>query len=93
MKYFIIILILILILIGIALAAAWREYRRNFYVRMSEPTGFIPHYLSEHPKLRHESFSCLSGRGTKICGLQLIPEGEPEALIVMTHGYNLSCEN
>ena len=75
------------------MTAAYAEYRKNFFTRMSEPTGFIDHYFSEHPELHHEGFSCASSRGPLIRGLILRPEAEPEALIVMTHGYNMSCEN
>ena len=42
--------------------AAFAEYRKNFFVRMSEPTGFIDHYFEEHPDLHHEAFSCFSDK-------------------------------
>ena len=74
-------------------AAAFAEYRKNFFVRMSEPTGFIDHYFEEHPDLHHEAFSCFSDKGPLIKGLILRPAGDPKALIVMTHGYNMSCED
>jgi len=74
-------------------AAAFAEYRKNFFVRMSEPTGFIDHYFGEHPELQHEDFSCFSDKGPLIKGLILRPAGDPKALIVMTHGYNMSCED
>lgn len=74
-------------------AAAFGEYRRNFYVRMSEPTGFIEHYFEEHPDLRHEDFSCPSDKGPLLKGLILRPSEDPQALIVMTHGYNMTSED
>ncbi|MBO5995138.1 MAG: alpha/beta fold hydrolase [Firmicutes bacterium] len=74
-------------------ALAFREYRRNFHVRMADPTGFTDHYFETHPELRHEEFSVASSLGPKIRGFVFDPEAEPKALIVMTHGYNLSMEN
>ena len=73
--------------------AAYSEYRKTFYVRMAEPTGFIDYYFKEHPALLHEDFCCPSDKGTLIRGLLLSPSEDPRALIVMTHGYNMSCEN
>ena len=74
-------------------ALAYLEYRRNFYVRMCEPTGFTERYLADHPEIKHADFSCTSSRGCLIRGIRFIPESEPKALIVMTHGYNMSLEN
>lgn len=74
-------------------AAAFNEYRKNFFVRMSESTGFIQHYFEDHPELCHEGFSCHSDKGPLIKGLILYPAKDPKALIVMTHGYNMSCED
>ena len=73
--------------------AAYSEYRKTFYVRMAEPTGFIGHYFKVHPALLHKEFCCLSDKGDLIRGLLLSPSEDPRALIVMTHGYNMSCEN
>lgn len=73
--------------------AAWSEYKKTFYVRMCEPSGFTEKYLREHPELKYESFSCKSTRNCLIKGMKIIPDGRPKALIVMTHGYNLSIEN
>ena len=90
MKY----LIIALILIAAAyLAVSYTEYRRNFYVRYSEPTGFTEFYLGKNPELKHRDFSCLSSKGTRLRGILLIPQDDPRALIVMVHGYNLSSEN
>ena len=85
------ILISAALLTGPALAV--REYRRNFHVRMCEPTGFTEHYLSTHPELEYEEFSCSSSMGPLIRGLLFHAASEPKAFIVMTHGYNLSMEN
>ena len=74
-------------------ATALALYRKTFYIRMSEPTGFTGHYFEEHPDLLHEDFSCPSDKGPLIKGLLLRPDCGPKALIVMTHGYNLSCED
>ncbi len=85
------------IIISAALAslplAAYAEYRKDFFLRMSEPTGFTDWYFREHPELHHETFSCPSDKGPLIKGIILQPEEGPKALIVMTHGYNMSCEN
>ena len=93
MKYVLIAIIIIIPLIMTAALIAGMIYKKTFYVRMAEPTGFIPFYFGEHPELHHEAFSCRSDVGTDIKGLLLIPDDQPEALIVMTHGYNMSCEN
>ena len=93
MKY---VLIAIIIIIPFILAAAfisYKVYQRTFYVRMADPTGFILHYFDEHPSLKHEDFACRSDVGTDLNGLLLEPENPPDGLIVMTHGYNMSCEN
>ncbi len=74
-------------------AVEFAEYKKTFYVRMSESTGFIDHYFENHPELTHEDFSCRSDKGPLIKGITLHPSGEPKALIVMTHGYNMSCED
>ncbi len=74
-------------------AAVFHDYRKIFYVRMSECTGFIGHYFEDHPELRHEGFSCPSDKGPLIKGIILRPAEDPKALIVMTHGYNMSCED
>lgn len=86
-------LTIILILLAAGAGIAYAEYRRTFYVRMAEPEGFLERFLLDHPDLKHESFSCMSSRNCLIKGLRLIPETEPKALIVMTHGYNMSLEN
>lgn len=93
MKYVLIATIIIILLIMTAALIATLIYRKTFYVRMAEPTGFIPFYFGEHPELHHEVFSCRSERDDELKGLLLVPDRDPEALIVMTHGYNMSCEN
>ena len=93
MKYVLIAIIIIIPLILTAALIAGMIYKRTFYVRMAEPTGFIPFYSGEHPELHNEAFSCRSDVGTDINGFLLIPDDQPEALIVMTHGYNMSCED
>ena len=89
----IIALTIILIILVIAIALAYLEYRRTFYIRMCDPTGFLDKFLAEHPELDHTDFSCASSRGSLIHGVLFTPKSEPKALIVMTHGYNMSCEN
>ena len=89
----IIALTIILIILVIAIALVYLEYRRTFYIRMCEPTGFLDNYLAEHPELDHTDFSCTSSRGSLIHGVLFTPKSAPKALIVMTHGYNMSCEN
>ena len=80
--------------VGAALPlSAYNEYRKNFMVRMTDSTGFTEYYLKENPDLDHEEFSCPSDKGPLIKGLILRPKDVPQALIVMTHGYNMSCEN
>lgn len=73
--------------------AARYEYIKTFYVRMAEPTGFTDRFLSDNPTLKHSVFYCMSSKGCLIRGLRFIPEGDPKALIVMTHGYNMSMES
>ena len=92
MKIFIIALTTVLLILAILCVFSYLEYRRTFFARMSEPTGFTAKYLSDHG-VKHADFSCPSSRGPLICGIRLIPEGEPKALIVMTHGFNLSSEH
>ncbi len=74
-------------------AVEFAEYKKTFYVRMSESTGFTDHYFGEHPELQYEDFSCFSDKGPLIKGLILRPNADAKALIVMTHGYNMSCED
>ncbi len=93
MKYVLIAIIIIILLIMTAALIAALAYRKTFYVRMAEPAGFAPFYFDGHPGLHHEVFSCRSDRDAEIKGLLLVPDSDPEALIVMTHGYNMSCEN
>lgn len=93
MKYILIALIIILILAGVAFAVLFGLYRKTFYKRMAEPTGFFAHYMEVHPELNLSEFSCRSERGDMLIGCLLKPDADPAALIVMTHGYNLSCED
>ena len=71
----------------------YKEYKKNFLVRGAEPTGFLEYYRERHPEMKTRDFSCPSDKKAQIRGLILLPEGEPQALIVMTHGYNFTLEN
>ena len=85
--------ITILIICAVLILLAYLEYRRTFYVRMAESTGFLKRYLKDHPEIRTADFACPSSRGCAIRGIRFIPDHPPRALIVTTHGYNMSIEN
>ena len=72
----------------------YKEYKRNFLVRGAEPTGFLDFYRKRHPEMEMPEFSCPSAKkDVNLKGLILLPKEEPQALIVMTHGYNFTIEN
>ena len=72
----------------------YKEYKKNFLVRGAEPTGFLEFYQKRHPEMEMPEFSCPSvKKGVNLKGLILLPKEEPQALIVMTHGYNFTIEN
>ena len=85
--------ITILIICAVLILLAYLEYRKTFYVRMADPTGFTEKYLKDHSEIRTAAFACPSSRGCAIRGIRFIPDRPPRALIVMTHGYNMSIEN
>ncbi len=76
------------------IAYLYKEYKRNFHVRGVGPTGFLEFYRKRHPEMEMRDFSCPSvKKGVNLKGLILLPKEEPQALIVMTHGYNFTIEN
>ena len=82
-------------MVGTGFAAyMYKEYEKHFLVRGAEPTGFLEFYQKRHPEMEMPEFSCPSvKKDINLKGLILLPKEEPEALIVMTHGYNFTLEN
>lgn len=87
-----IIIIIIAALIVVVFAVTYRDYRKVFYVRGKEASGFYDYFFARHPGLIKEPFSCPSGKET-LYGLSLRYEGRAKGLIVIMHGYGLNMEH
>ena len=55
--------VIIAIIRTVILNAFAPMYRKNFDMRMAEPTGFLEFFLSRNPGIDHEEFSCEASSG------------------------------
>ena len=85
-------IIIPLLFVAIVFAVTFAEYRKVFYVRGIEATGFREYFFSLYPGLEKESFSCASGKES-LYGLKIWYKGKIKGLIVLIHGYGLNMEH
>jgi pimeloyl-ACP methyl ester carboxylesterase len=88
----VIIIIIVLVLLAIVFyIASYIEYRKAFYVRGKEATGFYEFFFSRFPELKADTFSFPSGEDS-LFGVCLHYEGEQKGLILIVHGWAWNLE-
>jgi len=87
----IIVIIVLLLTAAVFYIASYIEYRRAFYVRGREPSGFYELFFSRFPELKTKTFSFPSGDDS-LFGICLSCEGVQKGLIVIVHGWAWNLE-
>jgi len=86
-----IIIIVLILTAAFFYIASYSAYRKAFYVRGKEATGFYEHFFSRFPELKSKTFSFPSG-GDSLFGVCVSYEGTQKGLIVIVHGWAWNLE-